>query len=389
MSLIPKKTIVNFLLLFLSLFIVFVSMELFIRIIYFKPEIPDRITGSTRLSSFVLRRLFYESSFSMGDQGFRLALHRDVHRGISRGLVHWNSIDPDLGWVAGQFDEKNPITPYNIVDLPEKPTILFYGNSFVCGLTDISHKIPQLLEGKLQNVSVLNLGVCGYGYDQCFLRMEKTINYFNEPHILMGIFLDDINRCLLRIYGVPKPYFTLIGDSLILNGVPVSKDPKTWLEMYPANFNTSFAVLFMKGLIRRSLRTPLILYNVSSDLYMAETRKSRKKAEQLFRHLIYETVEECNKKSLKLTFVVFPYSHDVSPELHSWQYILVTDMMNQQNLDYIDCSKAYQQYHKANPQKRPHNLLVLLNHPDAELNEIIAQQIAEHLHDTYDYNIKK
>ena len=126
-------------------------------------------------------------------------------------------VDPELGW-APQRTARNPLGvlaegPYEPV--VEGPTVLCFGDSFMAGSPEVplSERLPQQLDALLEERTVYNFGVGGYGLDQICLRLEREHAKFHDAVLVVGILMADLDRSLLSFRGGPKPRFRLEKDS--------------------------------------------------------------------------------------------------------------------------------------------------------------------------------
>lgn len=366
------------------LIVVIIPFEILVRFSICNSESLDRIPLLSQASGFIRKCVFYYSDFSMGDSGSRYFIHWELRNNPDRRQAEFRSLDPDLGWVAGEYISDNPLTPYELAETKIHNPILFFGDSFVAGIKNEQRTIPARLESKLDSQRVFNFGVCGYGIDQTFLRIKKTIDYFNQPHILFGLYYDDISRGMMQVTYAPKPYFAKT-DSLILQGVPVVTNPQEWRTEYPPNYYTCLAWVFLKGLTGYILESPWVMQKLGPDWYHCESKKSRKQAHKITRAIIMAAVEECKNRDIELTFVIFPFGHDIMPEYTSWHHKMVTSIMTELETDYIDCSEVYNEYYQNIPDANILYLLDYYGHPNAEQNRMIADKIASHLNKKYGY----
>src|SRR5438874_4934891 len=114
--------------------------------------------------------------------------------------------DPRLGWtwVPGRTGHKNiggrvvdyAIDPagYRVSNVdepvdPERPTILFTGESvmFGEGLT-YAESIPAQV-GAMTGIQTANLAVHGYGNDQAYLRLQTELPHFRRPVAVVSLFM--------------------------------------------------------------------------------------------------------------------------------------------------------------------------------------------------------
>jgi hypothetical protein len=168
--------------------------------------------------------------------------------------------DPVLGWVpkAGVANNDNiwrsavRILGNSIrsngseaPDILGTSTILAVGDSLTFG-DEVSDQEtwPALLE-QLTRVRTFNGEVFGYGVDQSTLRALDLAKRFAPKTIILELIVDDINRTQLsQRTGVKKPYFTVHGDDLTLQGVPVPP---------PESYEQKHAVKTFKELASQSL----------------------------------------------------------------------------------------------------------------------------------------
>jgi hypothetical protein len=103
---------------------------------------------------------------------------RTGHKNIGGRVIDY-AIDP-AGYRVSSVDE-----PVN----PERPTILFTGESvmFGEGLT-YAESIPAQV-GAMMGVQTANLAVHGYGNDQAYLRLQTELPRFRRPVAVVSLFM--------------------------------------------------------------------------------------------------------------------------------------------------------------------------------------------------------
>src|SRR3989338_4295399 len=107
-----------------------------------------------------------------------------------------------------------------------KYRIAFLGDSFIWGFGVNEHeRVSEYLEKELENVEVLNFGVSGYGTDQYYLQLNRTVLKFRPDMVIVGFYANDLEDTGNNVrYSYPKPLFKLADDgSLNLTNVPVPK----------------------------------------------------------------------------------------------------------------------------------------------------------------------
>jgi hypothetical protein len=106
---------------------------------------------------------------------------RTGYKSIGGRIIDY-SIDP-AGYRVSRVDE--PVDP-------ERPTILFTGESvmFGEGLT-YEESVPAQV-GAMMGVQTANLAVHGYGNDQAYLRLETELPHFRRPVAVVSLFMTDL-----------------------------------------------------------------------------------------------------------------------------------------------------------------------------------------------------
>lgn len=207
------------------------------------------------------------------------------------GAVH-----PRLGW-APRVTPENPLgiirkTPYT----PDYGgnVVLFFGDSFVGSPGPMEAKLPQQLDSMLPDYTVYNYGVGGYGVDQIFLRFQQAHPLFTRPVVLFGILTKDLDRSLLRIRSGPKPYFRLQEDRLVLEGVPVPADPRTFVDENAPGIRSYLLALLQRRweIAKAGGKEPEVFYRRQDKM-------------EVNRRILEEVVREARARRLSPIFVLF------------------------------------------------------------------------------------
>ena len=214
--------------------------------------------------------------------------------------------DPFLGWSPPTSPE-NPLgligmEPYQPSN--DAPVVLFYGDSFVAGKTELPQdNIPNQLGSLLQDTAVYNYGVSNYGVDQIYLRLHQSHSQFAQPTLLVGIFTLDVDRSMVSLRsGAPKPYFTLgEDDSLVLHGIdgiPINTTPADWLQNWHDE-NPPRIPSYAWAFLSKQLDT----FRTGGD--WLDTTLVKDEIEALNGHLISEMVNTAQKENIPIQFVIF------------------------------------------------------------------------------------
>jgi len=281
-----------------------------------------------------------------------------------------------LGWAPPETDE-NPLglisdTPYEPVF--ERKTVLFFGNSFVAGATEMDEKIPQQLETLLVDCPVHNFGVPGFGVDQIYLRFKQSHVPFHQPVVLIGILTNNLDRSILTFRGAPKPYFVENGESLELRGLPLTSKPEEWIAAHPLGIR-SFLLAF--GRTRVRLHQPGGWRDISYGQAKKKSINSK---------ILDLMVQHTNESNLSALFVLFYDPEEFDSE--GWRETFLKQQFRRHHVDYVDTkpfliesaqreSCDIGEYYRAD------------HHLNGRGNRIVAEAIAARLEMRGDCRLKK
>ena len=134
---------------------------------------------------------------------------------------------------------------------PNRPRVLFFGDSVTAGDGCGNEERFSELVGEALDAEVYNYGLSGSGTDQQLLIYEHFARDVEADLIVLCVSVENIERIKVayreaidRATGrnllVPKPYFTLNGDDLVLQHVPV---PLTRLSPESVEKNHYYALM--------------------------------------------------------------------------------------------------------------------------------------------------
>jgi hypothetical protein len=161
--------------------------------------------------------------------------------------------DEHVGWVG---DLVVPDT-YEHLDAPsvgERTPVLFYGDSFAqCVVPK-----PQCFQGLMERSDLdpqyrlLNYGVGGFGFDQAYLMLARTIDHWKgrQPIVVLAILVEsDLDRCVLDFRGWPKPRLEPDGRG----GVRLREETVPSVDEYFERHSLQAGSLLWRALLYRNL----------------------------------------------------------------------------------------------------------------------------------------
>ena len=370
-----SKKLKNLAVFFCAVFIGLVLCEILVRIVLFS-SCPRNLVRTNKHHLF--------ANFYVDDNAYRLRMKWSLDG--REGEQVFSQFDPVLGWTAVPRVRENPFgvvtnSKYSLSELKSCRAMLFFGDSFVEGLTEIESKIPQLLDAKLDRQVVWNFGVSGYGLDQMYLRVQEVIEYFDKPHILIGVLYQDLDRTIYKVRHSAKPYFEIMDDNLSLKGVPIPRDYNKMLESYPPTI-ISYALNGFAGGLRSLLNTRLGVEHLFM-FHPSESLERRRDKEKICKKIIEGIKTECLKNNAALTFILFPHNFHM---IHlGWYETYLKRLLRDMEIEFIDLKLPLEAYLKSNEIDWYTEFYTLDNHPNEVENAIIANYITERLHSLYGY----
>jgi hypothetical protein len=153
------------------------------------------------------------------------------------------TLKPDVAWPVGSAPWENGLStnaagfrdaPHAEAKAPGAYRIAVLGDSFVFGSGVAQDAIlTRRLAAHLgPGFEVVNLGVPGYGTDQELLTLRRWGRKFSPDLVLVGFFWNDLMENVSdRIYGLPKPRFTLEGGRLVPHPPAGFSAPSTFARL--------------------------------------------------------------------------------------------------------------------------------------------------------------
>ena len=120
----------------------------------------------------------------------------------------------------------------------KKKRMVFLGDSFVWGYdVEYGERFTELLQERLPDWEIINMGISGYSTDQELLLIEKWFDNY-KPDIVFVIVCDNdsLGNRSNKMHRYYKPYFTYVENKRIKHGIPVPKSLPYYTAKYPNLF---------------------------------------------------------------------------------------------------------------------------------------------------------
>lgn len=177
--------------------------------------------------------------------------------------------DAELGWNGLVIDASGK--HYEEDRLGARTPVLLYGDSFAQGVVAREHRFQALLDASELGAryGMLNHGVGGYGVDQAWLMLERTLDRHaaKKPVVIFSMLVDsDLDRSGLAFRGWPKPRLDVADGELVLRE-PLELDPDRWFDAHAPSVTSWFAryATHRAGLLPESWRDARITREAGID----------------------------------------------------------------------------------------------------------------------------
>jgi hypothetical protein len=275
---------------------------------------------------------------------------------------------PVLGWV-GRF---SPDTYAHDDEgrLAGRRPVLLYGDSFAaCApgvrcFEEILGADPAFAEEHL----LLNYGVGGYGVDQILLLLQRSIERYEDPFVVLSLMTLDLDRSVLTVRTGQKPRFGLEDGELVLDSPPIEPDAAAFFDAHPPGIRSYvYRGLLYSRLMPRGVRA-----------WLTGERASIARKEELNGALIRELLREVRSRGLDCVFLVFhPHVEgstlDGAPD---WRERFLRALLEREQVPLI-WSKDLVERSPEGAFDAGRYILPGDGHPTALFNELIAQRIRD------------
>ena len=276
--------------------------------------------------------------------------------------------DPELGWrnrphASGRFAHTSVVHDAEgrrDVEVPSAPLenrrrVIVLGDSFTWGyLVNAEDSYTDLINQRLQDVDVVNLGCSGYGTDQEYLLLKREFARRKPDLAVIAVHVasDIYNNRYSFQYGYHKPYFELEGDDLVLKNVPVPKDSLgTRINKYLTGRSALWNVIADRMISGETFRARFVgwLDEMTED---TETRPtvSRTPASALICRLSQEIALYVGGQNSKVLFMLIP---DVPANERtikvSTDYDKLRQCLQESNIPMLDLEPVVERFFNERP----------------------------------------
>ena len=237
--------------------------------------------------------------------------------------------DAHLGWSSTKF---NPPSYWHTAEegLADRRPVLLYGGTFALCNTLARDCFQGLMRrsGLDPDMFLLNYGVDGYGVDQSFLLLQRSIGLYAErdPLIVFGILVDDeLDRSLLTFRRYSKPRLAAT-PSGALPDIPAEETYQDWL----AARGPVVGSFLWHGLLHQF---PLMPEGLAKLLRGEPGLIEKKKT--LVRSILGGVRTEAESRSLEYFVVLFHGHRSIYQGPWGWQEPFLTSLLDELGIPWV------------------------------------------------------
>jgi hypothetical protein len=237
--------------------------------------------------------------------------------------------DPLLGWRDAEF--ASDFSHRGEGSLAGRRPVLLFGDSYARCVTPPEDCWQGLLEASdlSGQYRLLNYGSGGYGLDQIYLLLERSIDRFRErdPIVVVGIVVDDdLDRTYLALREYPKPWFSVEGERLVYHP-PEGSSAREYLERHP---------LDIRSYLWRWLLHGARVFGDRASVAWTDEADHVEVKQEICRRLVIEIQRELEERGLRYFFVLFHGPEALeSRGSYSWQEPFLQALLRERRIPYV------------------------------------------------------
>lgn len=273
---------------------------------------------------------------------------------------------PLLGWIpVGMNRETYAHIEFN--HIAHRRAVLLYGDSFAqCATSACFQHFLNSDNEFLQDYYFLNYGVGGYGFDQVFLLLKNSVYLYDDPVVVVSLMTEDIDRSLLSVRTGQKPYFEVLDDQLVLQGVPINPNPDTFFRENPPEIKSYLFRLWFHS------QAPPWRLRVYLDNDSESKRQQR--AIQVCGKLILATIKELEERRIKYAFLIFNEIEEVGRK-DNWKVRFLRQLLTERHTQFLLTKDIVQADSEQTMKLAEDYYIPGDRHPNIYQNELIAKHL--------------
>lgn len=189
-------------------------------------------------------------------------------------------------------------------DRTDKKRMLVLGDSFGWGWgVDVENRFSEVLEKRYSDWEIINASVAGYSTDQEYLYLSERGIEYSPDVVLLLVYENDFEGNTVPEFNLyNKPYYSLKGNDLILNNVPVPPQVfKQRLELFLMGKTYFLRQIYHGGVVLQSK-----LIGRKKPVSQANPDDPIRVRNEIMTYLIRSMNDLCKSRNMRLVLVSCP-----------------------------------------------------------------------------------
>ncbi len=258
----------------------------------------------------------------------------------------------------------------------ERRPVLLYGDSFAaCYSQDgCFEHILNNDKSFSKNHYLLNYGVGGYGLDQIYFLFKNSIDNYDNPFVVISLMTLDLDRSILSVRDLPKPYFTVDNNMLKLHEEHLYPDK----EFFYSNNKPQIISYFYRRILYSKAMNKVMPDQFIS--YLKKENHYKRKIIQINKKIMIEIIKELKARDINYVFLIF---HSIwirgdgllNENVTGWRNSFIRNILDENNISYIWSKDIIFQNMEAENLSLQAHFIPDDGHPTSIQKELLAKRI--------------
>lgn len=272
---------------------------------------------------------------------------------------------PDLGWCY-KIDKKT-FRHWDHKLIKGRRPVLLYGDSFAQCIDTTQCFEDYLNKDTTFNKDhyFLNHGVGGYGVDQIYWMYKETAGLHKKPFIVFSLLTHDLDRSILKIRDVQKPYYEWADDQLVKRGQPIDTNQQNFLDTCGIG---TFSYLW-----RAFVYNPPESFSPGFVNSLRGYEKQKRRIQWINLKILEKAVADLRAADTEFVFLIFHSDHLIEGE--NWREPFLKKFLKENNVPHIWSKDLVKENSTPETFESKKYLIPGDGHPTSHFNYLIAQEI--------------
>jgi hypothetical protein len=212
--------------------------------------------------------------------------------------------------------------------------------------------------------------VGGYGLDQIYLLYQRSAGLYERPFVVIGVFLEDMDRSVLSIRIGQKPYYRIVDDRLALSGLPILPSTAEYIAQNPPEIGS-----YLYRMLIYSAGAPWRL-----KAYLRGHTAKQELKEAIAAQIVREWTADLRKNGVDFVFLVFSGLRAVEGG-DEWRESFFRRVLDREGVPWISASEIIQKDARLQGKLLAEYFVPVDGHPNAYQNQVVSHELKNLIRD--------